>query len=160
MTKERIAELRVLCEAATPEPWRDDGMMFVDIGPEQYPEERSLIDCQLATNADRRFVAAARTALPEALDEIERLEAEAEQIATWLAAHGTTPEQVRDAMRWSLEDREMLQAENAELRLNLDLALAREAALPNKQAVFTSGSNTETERERVRRLNTELWPGD
>jgi hypothetical protein len=57
-----------------------------------------------------------RSGCLEALDEVERLQAEAEQIAAWLAAHGTTPEQVRDAMRWSLEDREKLQAENSELR--------------------------------------------
>ena len=60
MTPERIAELRALANAATPGPWEPRWL--------QYP------DCTIALGSeDAAFIAAARTALPEALLEIERL---------------------------------------------------------------------------------------
>lgn len=79
MTKQRIQELKKLCEQATPGPWEFDGA---------YPGEFNLvtspgnvvIDCDeyyaFCKPDDRAFIATARTALPEALDEIERLQTE------------------------------------------------------------------------------------
>lgn len=68
-----IARLRALCAAATPGLWRDyfkvttpDATVVVAYGPEcssKWPDGR----------ATAEFIAAARTALPAALDEIERL---------------------------------------------------------------------------------------
>lgn len=71
-----IARLRALCAAATPGLWRDyfkvttpDATVVVAYGPEcssKWPDGR----------ATAEFIAAARTALPAALDEIERLREE------------------------------------------------------------------------------------
>jgi len=90
MTNDRIKELRALCEAATPGPWvvtrhnwecgsinwlaandRDvDGNFYAHIqdGAGGDPGERNP-----RAKQDAAFIAAARTALPEALDEVERL---------------------------------------------------------------------------------------
>src|SRR5579875_3536452 len=90
MTPERIAELRRLCGAATPGPWKcwgvwgpvkgTDFMAVSRIGPEA-PEWAGIVADPLyppnadfyAKREDAEFVAIARTALPEALDEIEHL---------------------------------------------------------------------------------------
>lgn len=61
VTKERIAELRALCEAATPGPW-----IAAD-------------ECILIAE-DATFIAAARTALPELLDYIAELEKQVEHL--------------------------------------------------------------------------------
>jgi len=97
MTPERIAELRRLCGAATPGPWKcwgvwgpvkgTDFMAVSRIGPEA-PEWAGIVADPLyppnadfyAKREDAEFVAIARTALPEALDEIERLRAENERL--------------------------------------------------------------------------------
>jgi hypothetical protein len=83
MTPARIAELRALCEAATAGPWRvsmtgysvksnDDDAPTIAIPHGVSVLTSKQIDRWLA-NAE--FIAAARTALPDALDEIERLRA-------------------------------------------------------------------------------------
>ena len=77
MTPERIAELRALAEAATPEPWGrllpDAGGGWVVFRPgfSGYLFETDDQEDQDIANTD--FVVAARSALPEALNEIERL---------------------------------------------------------------------------------------
>lgn len=84
MTPERKGELRKLCEAATPGPWRSeiDGfgakavigprMVFIDDGTglRKYP-------CY----ADNVFIAASRTALPELLADLDAAQARAEALA-------------------------------------------------------------------------------
>lgn len=73
MTPDRIAELRALCDAATKGPWRhsSEGAGWAVLGPEW---EHLVQLGELDTDLDLAvFIAAARTALPEALDEIERL---------------------------------------------------------------------------------------
>lgn len=99
MTHERIAELKALCDAATPGPWRQDyervignGEWIEDVatavytGPPRFHEQRF---------HDAALIAAARTALPEALAEIERLraqvaelEAEVEGLNYYVTYHG------------------------------------------------------------------------
>ncbi len=83
MTKEEIAEAREICDAAAPAPWIHDtdnsmwtgNLVWKSNGPgygawmEAGPDRSS--DPQDIANA--KFTAAARTALPEALDEIEFL---------------------------------------------------------------------------------------
>jgi hypothetical protein len=70
MTPERIAELRALCKAATPEPWKNA------FRSSQVPdgEGRPPFDIFVGDEDDVAFIAAARTALPEALDRIEFLQ--------------------------------------------------------------------------------------
>lgn len=78
--------LRALCEAATPSPWtwddddRPDALLGPPYGVEWLPNEpqRERIittdsGCYGPNAADRAFIAAARTAVPELLDENERL---------------------------------------------------------------------------------------
>jgi len=90
LTPERLAELRRLHEAATPGPWKlwngwgpvagTEYMVVYRIGPEgdewvgiiadyRYPPSADLY----AKREDAELVAAARNALPELLDEIQRL---------------------------------------------------------------------------------------
>ena len=81
MDVEEIASLRALCAAATPGPWNDrrhadGGDVFGCCAHVDTPSTqggRSLLEG--LTRADAAFIAAARTALPAALDEIERLRA-------------------------------------------------------------------------------------
>jgi hypothetical protein len=72
VTQEQIDELRRIADAATPGPWSTTWAGDTLSGPADarnlphgYPE-------------DAAFIAAARTALPESLEEIERLRAEVE----------------------------------------------------------------------------------
>ena len=70
MTPERIAELRALCDAATPGPWViEDCLGFTASIVRTGPGVADFM--QARTVEDNRFVAAARTALPEALDALE-----------------------------------------------------------------------------------------
>lgn len=85
MTPERIKELRTICDAATPGPWSvsfgEDEIGSMVYGLEEVEEftSRDSLDFQ-QVNADWSFIAASRTALPEALDEIERLQARVEEL--------------------------------------------------------------------------------
>lgn len=104
VTPERVAELRALADAATPGPWEyGTAMCCPDMGWVDGPSGRV---CGLATKSthgmnaeDAEFCAASRTALPEALDEIERLRAENDElrhiravlnVQDWRGAHGTS----------------------------------------------------------------------
>lgn len=72
MTPERIAELRKLCEAATPGPM----VVSVLIDPEMWAmgvQGGNAWLSEFRKFEDAKFYAAARTALPEALDEIDSL---------------------------------------------------------------------------------------
>jgi hypothetical protein len=94
MTPEDIAKARALCEAATVPPWKADKKerigenwmigSIIDTGSAEdgncYSNWIVTTDCVHASEmisgdakADAEFIAAARTLLPEALDEIERL---------------------------------------------------------------------------------------
>lgn len=79
-----IAELRALAEKATPGPWRqhlvDDTTVIDEAGntvAQTFPDGGLDDDVDFATDTEQRehdaaFIATARTALPAALDEIER----------------------------------------------------------------------------------------
>jgi hypothetical protein len=77
LTPETLAELRRLHETATPGPWyHDENEDFVytrDEFGDADGEIRCDTDCD---EADAAFIAATRNALPDLLDEIERLRAE------------------------------------------------------------------------------------
>lgn len=88
MTTAELAELRALCEAATPGKWEhrtalDDGTPWNDviaIHPDDWvivvpdtgraPEESHAVE-----EADAAFIAASRTAVPRLLDRVEELAA-------------------------------------------------------------------------------------
>jgi hypothetical protein len=82
INKEWIAEQRAVCEAATPGPWEvlkfgryeDHDECQIDL-----PDD----DIELAKYENAEFIAAARTALPAALDALEAsMQREAEKDAT------------------------------------------------------------------------------
>jgi hypothetical protein len=76
MTPDRLKELRALCDAAQPGPWRYSGDKDgrIDTGPPDITDwEDGYVIYGVDRDEDARFIVAARTALPEALDEIERL---------------------------------------------------------------------------------------
>ena len=95
MTDERINELRALCDAASPGPWRayscdDLPRSACAIRSAEFDAQRdgdgdvvrdtNRDECHhMMTRADAELIAAARTALPEALDEIERLRADVDE---------------------------------------------------------------------------------
>lgn len=69
ITPEWIAEMRKVCEAATPGPWNAS----------DYASVLAFTDaevCQRANDNDMAFIAAARTALPAALDALEAAQKE------------------------------------------------------------------------------------
>jgi hypothetical protein len=70
MTKERIAELRALVEKATRGPWMVQ-LKPRTIFPPPFPGQ-TIVEYEAVEDA--AFIAAARTALPEALDRIELLD--------------------------------------------------------------------------------------
>lgn len=76
MTEQRIKELRELCEAATPGPWARNEQgeeEYDDIGSAQNGHHVAYVG---STDANAKFIMEARTAVPELLDENERLHAE------------------------------------------------------------------------------------
>lgn len=79
MTPDRRAVLRAACEAATPGPWHvsetelEAAVVYVD--DDKVPDAATvLFEGDWGTLADAGFIALARTALPDALDYIDRLE--------------------------------------------------------------------------------------
>lgn len=78
MSPERIAELRALCNAkVTPGPWEAHGDSVIASHPTNL-DQAPVVHTDgfwfpREAGANARFIAAARTALPELLDEIERL---------------------------------------------------------------------------------------
>jgi len=93
LTLSELPALRALYEKATPGPWLqhlvDDTIVIDRFSAEiahTFPEGGEDDDVDFATDTEQRerdaaFIAAARTALPAALDEIERLRAENERLA-------------------------------------------------------------------------------
>jgi hypothetical protein len=81
MTPERIAELRALAEQATPGPWQ---AIHGEGDKQGWISAPDATVCDMWTpNATADFIAAARTALPEALDAIERVRALQVKWADW-----------------------------------------------------------------------------
>lgn len=89
MTDADIKRLRALCEAATPGPWTAQTVCDTDsddwcaVGPTHlYADDDPAVDDgdpHPAAEADAAFIAAARTALPALLDEVEGLRAEGKE---------------------------------------------------------------------------------
>lgn len=75
LTEARRAELRKLCDEATPGPWMHD--------EEFYPAEGMLFQWD-GDGPDAAFIAASRTAIPELLDALDAAERERDTLATAL----------------------------------------------------------------------------
>jgi hypothetical protein len=106
VTPRRISELRALFEKATPAPWKQDKHCSIWAGPSTIDDPGYFvasaaygIDREEADNRknDSAFIAASRIALPEALDEIERLRAALEAVECTLA--GERPLRLQQAFR-------------------------------------------------------------
>lgn len=83
MSPERLKELRALAEAATPGPWHIDGPNADDVVAEVssltvVPRTNGML---CAPRYDAAFIAASRSAVPELLDEVERLRESLRNIA-------------------------------------------------------------------------------
>ncbi len=125
-----IKGLRALCEAATPGPWTVDPLAYRDNGEQAYfprvrfhltPDAKWGMGSALINecpgpmemhNATAAFIAAARTALPEALNEIERLRAQLRDAAGFIHGVSQRPELRRGAID--------LRNEAAEIRARLE----------------------------------------
>ena len=91
-TADFIREMRALCEKVTPEPWNihapfggGDGISIMVAGNPR-PKEIAFLQLGFDAHVDEEqrknaiFITVARTALPEALDRLEKLEAENETL--------------------------------------------------------------------------------
>jgi hypothetical protein len=86
VTRDELALLRALCDAATPGPWKS-GRGYEQSDPGAYVSAAGgpIIACDevAPSPADAALIAEARTALPAALDEIERLRRALGDIYNW-----------------------------------------------------------------------------
>ena len=126
MTNDRIKQLRALCEAAADGPWRAgraDMVSYTFEGPKAFKnvygpresEHPNMPGEMIPTEEARaygdkciegaQFIAEARTALPEALDEVERLR-----------AYATRGEHRAMTLLQAIEDCTAMQAERDEAR--------------------------------------------
>lgn len=82
--EKKLAGWQGLCDAATPGPWKLDDMGMFVFGPDmemivsEHDEAVVIrgVGRQLPMEANAAFITTARTALPEAIAEIRRLQAE------------------------------------------------------------------------------------
>lgn len=84
MTPERLAELRAIAAAATPGPWTTSSAWSVRSGRDELVAATSYYNHE----ADAEFIAAARTAIPALLAEIERLVSERGALRAALREYG------------------------------------------------------------------------
>lgn len=101
LTEQEIREGLELCEKATPEPWtRDDSSINARWGNEDvqicamftsswsYPDGGRNARMRAETDANVRFIAAARALLPRALSELAELKAEIQRLRAALPSVG------------------------------------------------------------------------
>lgn len=132
MTPERIAEIRRLAEAATKGPWTAKEPAFAPgikarvFGP-TYKGKFEGQETMAVPDAD--FIAAAREAVPELLDDVDRLEARVKELsnpATWRA----TINRLESAELAALAELDERIAENAALKARVEkLEEVRKAAM-------------------------------
>lgn len=122
MTAEERAELRRLAEAATPGPWKvEEYEEWDDSGRRLcwYVDMPGNEDSTVLLEMDAAFIAAARTAVPALLDEVDQLRAEATQQRVDVLFHVKLAERHPDHP-WlhtrAAQDLAALQAENERLR--------------------------------------------
>lgn len=144
MTDEQIKRLRELEAKATKGPWEPCGCRFSIVTAQITPQEtmdicdtkiNDAISCEQA-EANNCFIAAARSAVPELLDEIAMLKQDNAAQECLLAEAVTGAEQTEDEMMrlrnmcWGLETNiRSLIKHNEKIMANERAALARVAAL-------------------------------
>jgi hypothetical protein len=87
MTKEQLQGLKDLCSAATPGPWTihpDEDCQYNDVYTIRNAKTYSIGE---ALNTDAAFIAAARTALPELIAEVERLQSVWDEVLAITGTH-------------------------------------------------------------------------
>lgn len=158
MTSQEIVQLLALCEAATPGPWIQEKQRVFDdvdgpcaIGPER-PDRLGEVSgggvsscdgCPITKHpGDAAFIAAARTALPAALDEVERLRGVYKSAVEGrsdmrkalvrerkLTRLGITEWETVEAVERVISERDKLRAENESLKEQMTkLVLATDCA--------------------------------
>lgn len=108
MTNDEINNYHSLCKAATRGPWMVDVILASDADPDcgsdevisrglrsEYSGLNKGLEYEMFSEADAEFIAAARTALPDALDEIERLWVNKEQAETVIDSQSEIMEDLR-----------------------------------------------------------------
>lgn len=144
MTPAEIAELRRLCEAATPGPYsvRHGRDQASDVYTVLDGNDMWVADCGNAPQ-DAAFIAAARAALPAALDEVERLRKERD-------AHRTDAENLHREGGPARRELRLLKAEHAKATSDRD----RLAAEAQRYAWATPAANV----TRPDGCRCDLWP--
>ena len=89
MSNKELAEMKALCDAATPGPWKTDVYYVVGQVKEGRPGGEVIVECHTTAHsiaakvnhiANARSIAAARTDLPRLIEEVERLRTEVERL--------------------------------------------------------------------------------
>lgn len=138
-----IAGLRALIAAATPGPWEPYGAVGGPPGVESLDNGHTVAEmfgCDEHppnATADAAFVAAARTALPAALDEIERLQAE----LTSLSEHAVALAASRD---------HYLGQANRNARLAADMRDERDTAITRERERIANWFTAEGDMWRIK----------
>lgn len=141
MTPAEIAELRRLCEAATPGGWQEGRAGICDVVHFDGDDVRGV--AWVNGEANRAFVIAARTALPAALDEVERLTRERD-------AYRTDAENLHREGGPARRELRLLKAEHAKATSDRD----RLAAEAQRYAWATPAANV----TRPDGCRCDLWP--
>lgn len=153
MTPAEIAELRRLCEAATPGGWQEGRAGICDVVHFDGDDVRGV--AWVNGEANRAFVIAARAALPAALDEVERLRKERD-------AHRTDAENLHREGGPARRELRLLKVEHAKATSDRDrLAAERERlrALETRLIAVTAeccGTRPEPAEESLTRLEANL----
>jgi hypothetical protein len=148
MTPERLAQMRALVDAATDGPWEvlaephPDYPVAVERriittwhhpqlkGPVGVVNHATVVDGKMQVSidaADAEFIAAARSFVPDALAEIERLAGENDRIATECGRLGAAIHKVTDENITLDDEYRTLQAQLARAAADFRVELARRA---------------------------------
>jgi predicted nucleic acid-binding Zn-ribbon protein len=133
MTNEDLDKLRSISDAATPGPWRYDGIDIVQLTDsgkgyplDYYPDSKDVAigkcstcgstDVGIQRRDDAAFIAAARSAVPALIDEIELLREQVDSIPTLLAENARLTKAVAEAPEFLEAVKVATTTENAQLR--------------------------------------------
>ena len=119
MTDVDIAELRRLCDEATPGPWTAD----IDTDPaavhQVYGADLHKVIQAASRKPDATFIARARAAVPALLDELERLRGENQLMRAHEGLHAAARVTIDAELFTVREENDRLHAELASLRVRL-----------------------------------------
>lgn len=130
MTDERLAEIKALCDAATPGEWHVSGdiehIVFANDGTKTKSNSMVALCDRLEPVLDKvairkikanaAFIAQSRTIVPELIAEVERLQSENESKENYTIELFNRAKSAEDTI-------DQLQSENAQLRAEQDVAI-------------------------------------